>query len=228
LEAGLLSTPTAYVETEVHSGSRPALWMQKLKLNIEEPITAILTLNTIAHTVGAAGAGAQATGVFGSEWFGLISAVLTFLILAFSEIIPKTLGTLYWKQLFVFNAYCIRTMVFALYPAVLAFKMMTNLLTPDEKLPTISRNEIAMMARIGTDEGTLKENENRILRNLLNLEAIQISKIMTPRTVVMSLQQDMTVGEVVKEYQVLHYSRIPIYDKDKDAITGFVLRLDIL
>ena len=227
-EAGLLSTPTAYVESEAQSGSRPALWMQKLKLNVEEPITAILTLNTIAHTVGAAGAGAQATGVFGSEWFGLISAVLTFLILAFSEIIPKTLGALYWKQLFVFNAYSIRILIFLLYPAVWAFKVMTNLLMPDEKSPTVSRNEISMMARIGTDEGTLKENENRIIRNLLNLEAVQIGDIMTPRTVVMSMQQDMTVREVVDEHQVLHYSRIPIYDNDKDDITGFVLRLDIL
>lgn len=228
LEAGLLSTPTAYVENEAQTGSRPALWMQKIKQNVEEPITAILTLNTIAHTVGAAGAGAQAVGVFGSEYFGLISAVLTFLILAFSEIIPKTLGALYWKQLFTFNAYTIRTLILVLYPAVWAFKMMTHLLTPEEKMPTVSRGEIVMMANIGTEEGAIKENEYRILRNLLSLEAVQVADIMTPRTVVMSLQQDMTVGEVIKQYQVLHYSRIPIYDNDKDDISGFVLRLDIL
>ena len=119
-------------------------------------------------------------------------------------------------------------LIFVHYPAVWGFKVMTNLLTPNEKLPTVSRNEIAMMARIGTSEGTLKENENRIIRNLLSLEAVQISDVMTPRTVVMSLQQDTTVGDVVKEHQVLHYSRIPIYNNDKDDITGFVLRLDIL
>lgn len=228
LEAGLLSTPTAYVENEAQTGSRSALWMQKIKENVEEPITAILTLNTIAHTVGAAGAGAQAAGVFGNEYFGLISAVLTFLILAFSEIIPKTLGALYWKQLFAFNAYTIRLLILVLYPAVWGFKVMTRLLTPEEKMPTVSRGEITMMASIGTEEGAIKENEYRILRNLLSLEAVQVADIMTPRTVVMSLQQDMTVGEVVKQFQVLHYSRIPIYDNDKDDISGFVLRLEIL
>lgn len=228
LEASLLSTSISYIETQLQSGSRAAHYMQKHKLNVEAPITAILTLNTIAHTVGAAGAGAQAVGVFGSQWFGVISAVLTLLILAFSEIIPKTLGAMYWKQLFSFTGYTIHILVIVLYPAVWAFKAMTRLLMPDEAAPTVTRGELEMMARIGAREGTLKESESRILRSLLHLNDIQAYDVMTPRTVMQALQQDMTVGEVVKLYKALAYSRIPIYDDSVDDIQGFVLRHDVL
>ncbi|MFW5692556.1 MAG: CNNM domain-containing protein, partial [Chloroflexota bacterium] len=110
LEAALLSTPASYIETQAQTGSRVGIWMQKQKQNVEDPITAILTLNTIAHTVGAAGAGAEAVGVFGEQYFFFITALLTLLILAFSEILPKTLGAIYWKQLFAFTAYTLRVM----------------------------------------------------------------------------------------------------------------------
>ncbi|MEQ8671823.1 MAG: hemolysin family protein [Aggregatilineales bacterium] len=228
LEASLLSIPPSYVETQAQTGSRAGRLMQKHKLNVEAPITAILTLNTIAHTVGAAGAGAQAVGVFGNEFFGIISAILTFLILAFSEIIPKTLGTLYWKQLYAFTAYVIQGMIIVLYPAVLCFQAMTRLLAPDHKAITVTRAEIEMMAAIGATEGTLKENEGRVLKNLLNLGKVQVGDIMTPRTVMLAFKDDMTVGEVINQHAMLNYSRIPIYKENLDDITGFVLRYDIL
>lgn len=228
LEAGLLSTPPSYVETQADSGSRTGRLMQKHKQNVEDPITAILTLNTVAHTVGAAGAGAQAVGVFGSEWFGVISAVLTFLILAFSEIIPKTLGAVYWKQLFGFTAYTIQLLIIVLYPAVWAFRAMTNFITPKEKEPTVTRTELEMMAQLGATEGTLEEKEGHILRNLLHLDGVQVSDIMTPRTVMMAFQKDVTVGEIINSKRVIPYSRIPIFDTNMDDIVGFVLRYDIL
>jgi CBS domain containing-hemolysin-like protein len=228
LEAGLLSTPMSFIETRAQEGGRAARLMQKHKNNVEEPITAILTLNTIAHTVGASGAGAQAVGVFGSEWLGLITAVLTFLILAFSEIIPKTLGAIYWKQLASFTAYTVQLLIISLYPAVWGFKMMTRLITPDEKMPTVSRTELEMMAHISTEEGTLEEKESRILRNLLHLNGVQVGDIMTPRTVMLAFQQNMLVGDIVDGKRNLPYSRIPIYDKNIDDVAGFVLRHDLL
>ncbi len=228
LEASLLSIPPSFVEAQATTGSRPARIMQDLKQNVEGPITAILTLNTIAHTIGAAGAGAQAVAVFGNEYFGIITAILTFLILAFSEIIPKTLGALYWKQLFAFTAYTCKLLIWILYPAVWGFHMLTRILTPAEKAMTITRGEIEMMASIGATEGVLKENEGRFLKNLFNLGKVNVGDIMTPRTVLLAFQQDMTIDDVVKEQPMLNYSRIPVYGDNKDDIVGFVLRYDIL
>ncbi len=228
LEASILSVPSSYSETQAETGSRAGRLMQKHKQNVEGPITAILTLNTIAHTVGAAGAGAEAVGVFGSQWFGVISAVLTLLILIFSEIIPKTLGAVYWKPLFAFTAYATQALIILTFPAVWMFRAITNIITPDHKEPTISRIELVMMAKISATEGTLNEKEGLILRNLLHLNAVHVGDIMTPRTVVEAFLQGMTVGEVIGGKRVIPYSRIPIYDSNIDSITGFVLRYDIL
>jgi CBS domain containing-hemolysin-like protein len=228
LEASILSTPPSYVEAEAHAGTRAGRLFQKHKQSVDEPITAILTLNTFAHTIGAAGAGAQAVGVFGTEWAFLITVVLTLFILILSEIIPKTIGALYWQTLFPFTAYTVQVLIIVLYPAVKMFRAMTRLMAPDEKLPTISRGEIEMMASIGATEGALKENEGRVLRNLLHLNEINVGDIMTPRTVILAFQQDATVDEVLLEHRVLPYSRIPIFDKNTDDIVGFVLRYDIL
>jgi CBS domain containing-hemolysin-like protein len=228
LEAGLLSTPTSYVETQAQTGSRAGRWFQKAKEDVDEPITAILTLNTFAHTVGAAGAGAQAVGVFGSEWAAIITVVLTLLILILSEIIPKTIGAVYWTPLFAFNAYAIRTLVIILYPAVWASKALTRVITPSEKLPTVTRAEIEMMAHISSEEGSLEEKEHAILKNLLHLTNVLVSDIMTPRTVVLAFQQDLTIREIMAGKKAIPYSRLPIYNEHIDDIAGFVLRYDVL
>lgn len=227
LEAVLLSSSLSHVEMSAQANRRSGLLMQKHKQNVDQPISAILTLNTIAHTAGAAGAGAQATAVFGSEFIGVISAVLTLLILIFSEIIPKTLGAVYWKQLMPFSAYAIQLLLIVLYPAVWAFKVLTRLITSEEKLPTVTRNELEILAQISALEGALEEKESRILRNLLHLSGVQVGDIMTPRTVVLAFQQDMTIGEVIDGKRVIPHSRIPVYDNNIDDIVGFVLRHDL-
>ena len=228
LEAVLLSTSVSYVELNAEEGKRSGKLMQQHKENVERPISAILTLNTIAHTVGAAGAGAQAVGIFGDEFFGAISAILTLLILVFSEIIPKTIGATYWKQLNPFAAYTIQVLVIALFPAVWLLERTTALLGSGESIdPDMSRLELEAMARISQTEGALQEGEGRILRNLLKLRDVHVDDVMTPRTVVVAFQQDMESQEVVAQYPTLPYSRIPIYNENTDDIQGFVLRQDI-
>lgn len=227
LEAILLSTSIAHVEMELENGKRSAELMQQHKADVERPISAILTLNTVAHTVGAAGAGAEAVAIFGDAWFGVISAVLTVLILVFSEIIPKTIGATYWKQLNGFAAYTIQWLVWLLFPAVWLLEKTTQLLKNSEEIPTISRLEIQAMARLGASEGALVEREDRILRNLFHLERVQVETIMTPRTVVLAFPNTMTVSEVLDLHSTIPYSRIPIYKESMDDIEGFVLRTDI-
>ncbi|MCA9911949.1 MAG: DUF21 domain-containing protein [Anaerolineae bacterium] len=228
LEAILLSTSHSYIEMNIESGSRAARLMQRHKADVERPIAAILTLNTVAHTVGAAGAGAEAVGIFGNEWFGVISAVLTILILVFSEIIPKTIGATYWKELNAFAAYTIRLLVVILFPAVWLLEKTTQLLkSEDAHQPTISRVELEVMARIGASEGAILEGEDRILRNLLHLSTFAVSDIIPPRTVVVAFRHDTTVREVVENNPTLPYSRMPIYKESMDDIAGFVLRHEI-
>lgn len=228
LEAVLLSTSLAYIELRASMGKRAGTIMRRHKQNVEQAISAILTLNTIAHTVGAAGAGAQAAAVFGNQWLGLISAILTFLILVFSEIIPKTLGAVYWKQLMAPSAYLIQVMVISLYPIVWAFEKLTTILSPEQRAPTVTRSELEILAELSTQEGALKKEESLILRNLLKLDGVQVYDIMTPRPVMFTLQENITVSEVLEKYPVLSYSRIPIYTNSPDDISNFVLRYDIL
>lgn len=227
LEAVLLSTSISHIEVLAEQGRRAGKLMQHHKDNVERPISAILTLNTVAHTVGAAGAGAQAAAVFGSEYIGVISAVLTLLILVFSEIIPKTLGAVYWKQLTPFSAYMIRLLVIVFFPAVWVFEVMTSLMRPSEEEPTITRTELEVLAKISMKEGALVERENRIVRNLLHLHSVAIETIMTPRTVMMALQKDLTVQEVMEKYPTIPFTRIPIYDENIDHIQGYALRHEI-
>jgi len=227
LEAGILSTPSSYIETQTDSSA--GRLMQKYKQDVDEPISAILTLNTFAHTVGAAGAGAQAVGVFGNDFAFVITVILTLLILIFSEIIPKTIGAVYWKPLFTFNAYTLQGLIIILYPAVWAFNLLTRLITPKEQQPTVTRNELEIMAQISAVEGALDKHESLIVRNLLRLNEVQVYNIMTPRTVMLAFQQDLSVGDVTRgKKRNLPYSRIPIFDEHIDDITGFVLRIDII
>jgi CBS domain containing-hemolysin-like protein len=228
LEAVLLSVSVSHIHVLINQGSRAGRLMEKFKNDIERPISAILTLNTIAHTVGAAGAGAQAAVIFGSQFIGLISAILTFLILVFSEIIPKTLGAVYWKQLTPFTAYAIEILVTILFPIVWTFEKITSRIRPDQDLPTITRLDLEAMAKVSAREGALLEREDRVFRNLLHLQDIQAKTIMTPRTMVMALQQDLTVGDVLERTSAtIPYSRVPIFDSDLDDAPAYVLRYQI-
>lgn len=228
LEAVLLSATPSYVEGLAQQGKRVGLLMRRHKVNVERPISAILTLNTVAHTVGATLAGAEAAAIFGNAYVGIISAILTFLVLVFSEILPKTIGAVYWRQLVPFAAYAIHVMTTLLLPAVWLFEQMTRFLRPDTHEPTVTRSDLEVLARISQQEGALLERENRILRNLLHLNAVKVYDIMTPRTVVTALDQEMTVSEVMQSYPVLSYSRIPIYNETIDNVVGYVLRHDVV
>ncbi len=228
LEAVLLSSSASYVEMRANDGSRVGRLMQKHKRDVERPISAILTLNTVAHTIGAAGAGAEAAALFGNQWLGVISAILTLLILVFSEIIPKTLGAVYWKQLTPIAAYIIQFLVIVLYPMVWLFQRLTALIAPEGREITVSRDELELLAKAGGEDGALDEGELLILANLLRLNEITVQDIMTPRTVMFMLEASTTVREVLEKHKILSYSRIPIYTESPDDIESFVLRLDIL
>ena len=228
MEAVLLSTPHSYIRAKKEKRKRWAILFDHLKKNIGKPLSAILSLNTIAHTVGAAGVGAQAVKVFGEAYFGLISGVLTLLILVFTEIIPKTIGARYWKGLASVSAHIIRAMIIITYPLVIMSTYITRLISKGGKENIASREEISAMARIGAEEGIFNEKEYKILQNLLRLKDIRVSEIITPRVVVTSADEEMTLNNFLQKKDYLYHSRIPVYSGNKENITGYVLRQFVL
>lgn len=227
-EAVLLSVTPTYVELLRKQGRPAGELLHRMKQDINAPLAAILTLNTIAHTIGAAGAGAQAAAVFGSQWLGLASAVLTLLILVFSEIIPKTLGAVYWRALAPATAHALRVLVVLLYPFVRLSSALTAGIGAHPTLRGFSRHEFQVMAELGEREGTLHPRERQILRNLLRLRELRPEHAMTPRTVIFSLPEDMTVGDWFAAHADTPFSRIPVWSGSRDRTTGFVLRADLL
>ena len=226
-EAVLLSVPVSYIVNLEQEGKAHGRVLRGLKDDINSPLAVILTLNTVAHTIGAAGAGAQATVVFGSVYLGLFSAVLTLVILIFSEIIPKALGAHYWRRLAPTTAYTLRFLVKVLYPFVWLSNKITGGLAHEATLKGFSRQEFSAMAALGVQEGELNEQESTVLQNLFRLRELRVKQVMTPRLVVFSLPQDNTVAEALDQQRSNDFSRIPIYD-DPENITGFVLRNDLL
>ncbi len=229
LEASLLSMPPSFVKNLEDKGTKAGKRLALLKQDIDRPLAAILSLNTIAHTVGAAGVGAQAAAVLGQGYFGIISAILTLLILFVSEIIPKTLGALYWKSLAGFTAYSCQAIIVILSPLVWISEKLIQLIQPKGKAAIkISREEVAAMAQLGLSEGVIAENENRIIRNLIRFRKIRIEDIMTPRTVVSKLDESITCGEAMQKRADIRFSRIPVYAEKFDNITGYALKQKIL
>ncbi len=224
MEAVLLSTPMSYLKAKSEQGSSSAGELLKLKTDIDKPLSAILSLNTVAHTVGAAGVGAQATIVFGEAYFGLVSAILTILILVITEIIPKTLGANFSRELVSIAAKTIRIMIIITYPLVMISAILTRMLSRKSVELTTSREEISALAKIGTEEGIFGDKENKIIQNLIKLKSIRVSDIMTPRVVVVIAKEEMTLQEFLKNKDFLHFSRIPIYKTNRDNITGYIFR----
>lgn len=224
MEAVLLSVPVSFLKSKAETGHSSASAMLKLKEDIDKPLSAILSLNTVAHTVGAAGVGAQATVVFGEAYFGIVSAVLTILILVFTEIIPKTLGANYSKDLIGITSKIIKFMIVITYPLVWVSSILTKILSRDKSELTTSREEISALASIGTQEGIFADKENKIIQNLIKLKSLKIKEVMTPRIVVVTANEDMTLQEFLRNKEFLHFSRIPIYHENKDNITGYVFR----
>ena len=201
--------------------------MIKMKQNIDKPLAAILSLNTIAHTIGAAGVGAQATKIFGEVYFGIVSAILTLLILVFSEIIPKTIGARYWRRLATTSGVIIRIMVVITYPLVILTGYITRLFSQKEMELSVSREEISAMANIGTEEGIFEEKENSIIQNLIRLKEVTVKEIMTPRVVVVVAEENMSLKEFLRNKDFLHFSRIPVFAGNRDHITGYIFRQEV-
>lgn len=224
MEAVLLSTPVSYMKVQEENGHSYATRFIKLKQNIDKPLSAILSLNTVAHTVGAAGVGAQAVQVFGEASFGYVSAVLTILILVFTEIIPKTIGARYWRGLSGISANIMNLMVIITYPLVLISAYITKLIAGRQLEQTISREEISALANIGAEEGIFGEKENKIIQNLIRLKNIKVSQIKTPRVVVAVADEEMTLDQFWDKKEFLRFSRIPVYSGNDENITGYVFR----
>lgn len=227
-EAVLLSVRPSYVGT-LDPNSGTARILGKQRENLDRPLAAILTANTIAHTIGAAGVGAQAIVVFGNEYLGVVSAVLTFLILVFSEIIPKTLGATYWQTLAPAFCRVILYMTYALYPLVWMSERVTRLIARKGESPfTFSRDEVHAMIEIGKEEGILDQHEHQIATNLMKLRHLSVRDIMTPRSVVTSFAKDETVASFFSSHADSPFSRIPVFNETPDHTTGYVLKSDLL
>lgn len=227
LEAVLLSITASHVELVKQENENLGLEMQKQKTNIDFSIAAILTLNTFAHTLGAAGVGAEAAKLFGEEYMFHISAFLTILILVFSEIIPKTLGAYYWKSLSGFSTRTIKVLIFITYPLLIVLNKITNFITPEKK-ETITKEEIIATANIAEENGVLKERESGMIENLLQLHEIKARDIFTPRSVLFSVQKDDLINSFKENMsldlnKLKEYSRVPVYKDDIDDIIGVVI-----
>ncbi len=227
-EAVLLSVTSAHVALMEKQGKPAGALLRGLKDDVNRPLAAILTLNTIAHTIGAAGAGAQAAVVFGSGYVGVASAILTLLILVFSEIIPKTLGAHYWRQLASVTAFGLKYLIIILYPFVKLSERITGSITHGPTLSGFSRDEFMAVVDLSYKEGQIGERESQLLQNLLLFRDARVSMAMTPRTVVFSLAGTTTVEEFFHKHDQLPFSRVPIYEGDPENITGFVFRNDLL
>ncbi len=228
LEAILLSVTPTYINMRMKEGSKSAHDLHKMKENIDRPLSAILTLNTFANTAGAAGVGAQAQLIWGNEALTLVSFLLTLTILFVSEIIPKTIGAVYWKSLTGIATPIIRFLVFILAPAVWISQLLTGLFKKDEQTSVLSKAEFSAMTEAGEKAGVFRESESAIIRNLLNFSSIRVEDIMTPRTVVIAAEEDMTLKQFNDKYPDLRFSRIPIFKETIDHISGFVLKDEIL
>ena len=229
IEAVLYSVPQSQVEVMARSGKKSGLALKKLKKNIQQPITAILTLNTIANTMGAAVAGASAAVVFGKENLGWFSVFFTLTILLFSEILPKTAGVAYAKNLAVWIALPLDGLVKIMSPLVWLCQAVTHLIPKREKEPLISIEEIQAVAILGRKSGEIEPQQERVIANILKLQDKSVRQVMTPRTVVFSLSEHLTIAEALKlKDQWSRHSRVPVFDKNPDDVVGIVLSRSVL
>lgn len=223
LESTLLSLNFSYIE--VLKKEKPAVgeMLSKLKKEVSVPLSAILIVNTIANTVGAAGVGAEAARLFGIEYMFYVSAILTLLILFLSEIIPKTIGAIYWKELAPIAAYLIRFLIFITYPLVVVSLFVTRKIAGSHKGHHMTREEFLQSALLGEDAGIIDEKESDIIENTLQLSKSKVYDILTPRSVVFAVDKDLTVREVLLKEEVHKFSRIPVYEGSIDNVIGMVM-----
>jgi CBS domain containing-hemolysin-like protein len=224
LESVLLSVNMPYIS--VLEKERPSVGalLKSHKTNINKSIASILILNTIANTLGAAAVGAQAEHVFGDGAVFWVSVVLTFAILFFAEIIPKTIGATYWKQLAPFAAYVIRFFIWITYPIILMTLFVTNRIKKDDEGMSLTREELIESTLMSEDEGVLDEQESDVIENILMLDSIKIQEILTPRTVVFAIDGNRSIQDIVEnEPAIFKFSRVPVFDGSIETITGMVM-----
>jgi CBS domain containing-hemolysin-like protein len=227
MEATLLSVSRSYVQKLVNEGKRSGLILQEFKKNIDEPLAAILALNTAAATIGATVSGAQAQKLFSGQWVGAFALVFTLAILVLSEIIPKTLGVVYWRKTAPATAYLLKGMVFVFSPFIFLSRIITGTFASKGLAsPQVMREELLMMAEVGEDHGALSDWEEKVIKNILLLDRIKVREIFTPRTVMLAFPMEMTVAQVQGKYPSIPFSRIPLYGEHQDDIQGMVLRQD--
>ncbi len=228
LEAILLSTSLSHISILERDGKKSgSTWANLKSDDAIKPLTAILTLNTIAHTMGAAGVGSEVQSEYGDEWLTFASVILTIAVLFLSEIIPKTIGAAYWKQLSTPAAQCLRFMTWSMWVLIAPIVWMKKRL-PSSENSVVTRDELAILADIGEEEGELEEDEETVIHNLLRLREVPVKDVMTPRVVVKSYPVDWTIAQVLEESPVLIFSRIPVHKGTLDEVCGMVLRSQIL
>ncbi len=239
LEAVLLSITPAYVGFQEQTNTRIANDLARFKEDIDRPLAAILTLNTTAHTVGAIGVGSQATVIFGESnirligqsvitWEALIAGGMTLCILIFSEVIPKTIGANNWESLTPFTVRTLKVMLVVLAPFVWMSQFITRHLKKDKDKPVLSRSDFAVMTQLGKDSGALDESEQKIIDNLLKFNRILAKDVMTPRIVVVTADEEISIRDFHQQNTELPFSRIPVYRDNTDNITGYVLKDELL
>jgi len=236
LEATMLSVSYPYIEALTKKHRNSSRILKGLKDRIDRPLVAILTLNTVANTVGAMGVAAQVLKLYmkkhGDTYAGTAVAIaaglFTLSILVFSEIIPKTIGAVYWKRLAPPAGYCIKGLIVAIYPLVRIFEVLSKFISRNRYQLKISREEMMAVAEIGKSEGTLLAQEMRVIHNLLRLSKIRAKEVLTPRSVLSAFQKDCTVAEAMDKHSPIRFSRIPVYGKDLDDIVGVVHRYKLL
>ncbi|HDR51760.1 MAG TPA: HlyC/CorC family transporter [Mariniphaga anaerophila] len=238
LEAVLLSITPSYISRMQSDKPHVGHWLNKMKEDIDRPLSAILTLNTFANTVGAMGVGVQAGKLFGTHqvnffffnitYESLIAGSLTLAILVLSEIIPKTLGANFWKQLTPFTVNSLRVLMFVLAPFVYLSKGITRMVKTENGRSVLSRADFAAMADAGLKSGAIDREEKSIIQNLLRLENLKVRDIMTPRSVIIMVDEEKTMHEIYENLNPMVFSRIPVYHEHPDNITGVILKDNIL
>lgn len=232
-EAVLLSITPSYARMQIQEGNSIGHHLHEFKENIDRPLAAILTLNTIAHTVGAIGVGSQANTIWADTnpiiTSVVVPVIMTLGILILSEIIPKTLGANYWKELAPFTVGSLNFIMMLLAPLIWMTQLITKTLKKEKDKSVLSRSDFVLMTEIGEQEGVFQQNESTIIKNLLHFHTIETGSIMTPRTVVKAAAEEMTLGEFHEAHPKLQFSRIPTYHEDsKDRVTGYFLKDDLL
>lgn len=228
IESVILSITPSFITKKLQQGKDYAVYLEKYKNNIDRPLAAILTLNTFAHTLGAAGVGAQAQLIWGDEYLTAVSIVLTLLILVFSEIIPKTIGANYWMNLSSFTVITLRILMLVLYPFVWISQRITSLFNINKRKSVLSRADFTAMAELAEEEGVFGHNESQIIRNVAMFDQLKVRDIMTPRTIMFAVDENITIGEFHKEHPDSVFSRVPIYNDSIDTISSYFLKDELL